>query len=281
MISLDRIRGAAKRSAWYDDDDDDGASPNYNPFRKTRPRIKIPDSEEAAVRTRTNKSETFAPPSMELQRRSATLEDLEGLSPKHANTMPHLSKKAEGKQIEEKQLDEKYLEATPTCVRDMAFEHDRKEKSQDSGTTITDTSEKTAVPSEPQSEPQSEATLPDDGHPRRRKRKFPFCGKDQNKDEEEESKKLRSSSSLFVRDKQNFTAVGQLKATLLNSYINVLLIMVPVGIAVNYTSCPRVGVFIINFIAIIPLAAMLSYATEEIALRTGETIGGLLNATFG
>jgi Ca2+:H+ antiporter len=30
-----------------------------------------------------------------------------------------------------------------------------------------------------------------------------------------------------------------------------------------------------------PLAAMLSYATEEIALRTGETLGGLLNATFG
>lgn len=26
---------------------------------------------------------------------------------------------------------------------------------------------------------------------------------------------------------------------------------------------------------------MLSYATEEIAYRTGETIGGLLNASFG
>ena len=36
-----------------------------------------------------------------------------------------------------------------------------------------------------------------------------------------------------------------------------------------------------KIIAIIPLAAMLSYATEEIAYRTGETIGGLLNASFG
>jgi len=26
---------------------------------------------------------------------------------------------------------------------------------------------------------------------------------------------------------------------------------------------------------------MLSYATEEIALRIGDTLGGLLNATFG
>lgn len=41
------------------------------------------------------------------------------------------------------------------------------------------------------------------------------------------------------------------------------------------------AVFVVNFIAIIPLAAMLSYATEEIAMRTGETIGGLLNASFG
>lgn len=37
----------------------------------------------------------------------------------------------------------------------------------------------------------------------------------------------------------------------------------------------------VNFIAIIPLAGTLSYATEEIALRTGEVLGGLLNATFG
>lgn len=40
-------------------------------------------------------------------------------------------------------------------------------------------------------------------------------------------------------------------------------------------------VFVVNFIAIIPLAGMLSYATEEIALRTGEVMGGLLNASFG
>lgn len=42
-----------------------------------------------------------------------------------------------------------------------------------------------------------------------------------------------------------------------------------------------VPIFIVNFVAIIPLAALLSYATEEIAIRVGETFGGLLNATFG
>ena len=57
--------------------------------------------------------------------------------------------------------------------------------------------------------------------------------------------------------------------------------LVPVGIAVHFTNLNPVGIFVINFIAIIPLAALLSYATEEIAFRTGEVFGGLLNATFG
>ncbi len=33
--------------------------------------------------------------------------------------------------------------------------------------------------------------------------------------------------------------------------------------------------------AILPLAALLGDATEQLALHTNETIGGLLNATFG
>jgi Ca2+:H+ antiporter len=66
-----------------------------------------------------------------------------------------------------------------------------------------------------------------------------------------------------------------------NSWINVLIIAAPVGIALHVVKANPIAIFVVNFIAIIPLAAMLSYATEEIALRTGETIGGLLNASFG
>ena len=75
--------------------------------------------------------------------------------------------------------------------------------------------------------------------------------------------------------------MSQIKATLFGSPINILLLMVPVGIGVHFSDVSPIGVFVINFIAIIPLAALLSYATEELALRTGETLGGLLNATFG
>src|SRR4051794_25693639 len=39
--------------------------------------------------------------------------------------------------------------------------------------------------------------------------------------------------------------------------------------------------FILSVLAIVPLAALLSRATEAVAARTGDTVGGLLNATLG
>jgi Ca2+:H+ antiporter len=61
----------------------------------------------------------------------------------------------------------------------------------------------------------------------------------------------------------------------------VLLIFVPIGIIAGKTHWDPVTVFVINFLAIIPLAAVLSFATEEISVKLGEALGGLLNATFG
>ncbi|KAI2628770.1 Calcium/proton exchanger [Hypoxylon sp. NC1633] len=71
------------------------------------------------------------------------------------------------------------------------------------------------------------------------------------------------------------------KATLLSSPVNILLIAVPIGIVAGQTGWDPVAVFVINFFAIIPLAAVLSFATEEISAKLGEALGGLLNATFG
>jgi len=39
--------------------------------------------------------------------------------------------------------------------------------------------------------------------------------------------------------------------------------------------------FVLSVIAIVPLATLLSHATESVAARTGDTVGGLLNATLG
>lgn len=66
-----------------------------------------------------------------------------------------------------------------------------------------------------------------------------------------------------------------------NSWINVLLVFVPFGIAAGAVGWPPIAVFVLNFLAIIPLAATLSFATEELSAIMGPQIGGLLNATFG
>jgi Ca2+:H+ antiporter len=56
---------------------------------------------------------------------------------------------------------------------------------------------------------------------------------------------------------------------------------VPIGIIAGKTNWDPIAVFTINFFAIIPLAAVLSFATEQISVKLGEALGGLLNATFG
>jgi Ca2+:H+ antiporter len=39
--------------------------------------------------------------------------------------------------------------------------------------------------------------------------------------------------------------------------------------------------FLLSVLAIVPLAALLSHATESVAAKTGDSVGGLLNATLG
>ena len=41
------------------------------------------------------------------------------------------------------------------------------------------------------------------------------------------------------------------------------------------------ALFLLSVLAIVPLAALLSHATESVAAKTGDAIGGLLNATLG
>ncbi|KAI0867954.1 Sodium/calcium exchanger protein-domain-containing protein [Hypoxylon argillaceum] len=72
------------------------------------------------------------------------------------------------------------------------------------------------------------------------------------------------------------------KKILFHSWINLGLVFVPVGIVVaNIPNANSGAIFGINAVAIIPLAALLSYATESVARKMGDTIGALLNVTFG
>ncbi len=60
-----------------------------------------------------------------------------------------------------------------------------------------------------------------------------------------------------------------------------LLAFIPVSIAAEFLHWGSLVVFLTAAAAILPLAAWMGTATEEIAVVAGPTLGGLLNATFG
>lgn len=61
-----------------------------------------------------------------------------------------------------------------------------------------------------------------------------------------------------------------------------LLVFVPViFVAKSLRPEAHVLLFALSVLAIVPLAALLSQATESVAARTGDAVGGLLNATLG
>lgn len=61
-----------------------------------------------------------------------------------------------------------------------------------------------------------------------------------------------------------------------------LLALVPVAlVAAQLVPTAHTLLFVLSVLAIVPLAALLSHATEAVAEKTGDAAGGLLNATLG
>src|SRR6187401_706546 len=65
--------------------------------------------------------------------------------------------------------------------------------------------------------------------------------------------------------------------------LNWLLIFIPISLLLRFWpgSPHPTELFICSAIAIIPVAGWIGHATEALAARVGEGLGGLLNATFG
>lgn len=63
--------------------------------------------------------------------------------------------------------------------------------------------------------------------------------------------------------------------------ISWLLAFIPVTLVLERAGVPAPVVFFSAALSIVPIAAAIVRATEQIAERTGDAVGGLLNATFG
>jgi len=76
--------------------------------------------------------------------------------------------------------------------------------------------------------------------------------------------------------------MGPLLSHIGNTRLLWLLVFVPVVLAAaKLAPESHTLLFVLSVLAIVPLAALLSHATESVAARTGDAAGGLLNATLG
>jgi Ca2+:H+ antiporter len=245
MSGLDLIKREARKEAWYGD--------SYNPFRKV------------------TKANTWAsPPSptgtdRDVEAGEGGLDD-RPISAVASEPIRHSHQFSSEDRVARNSKDQEYRMTKPKGV------HGRS-SAPESGTTVVDT----------------QSTRPPSEEEKARRR---FVGKFFRRDKSSSKNSSKESDDADKSEKrpwykgkvlkhEPFTVRNQISRTILNSWINLLLIAAPVGIGLNYAGVDGKIIFVVNFIAIIPLASMLSFATEEIALYVGESLGGLLNASFG
>lgn len=257
-MSLDSIKSQARHLAWKVDPNE---GKNYNPFAKYAPPRRGGHGDEENQRLRHVQSEADAPSPLENERRNRQQTDF--APPHHAGTAP-----ADGQLLQ----DGRKFDAPASQGK---FDEE-KELSDASASKDTEASrETTLVPNATQSSGEQQTHIV-------KKRNWARFGK---KEEIQEDGPEPEEKKKWWKDTNpNITFMSMFRATVLGSWINVLLVCVPIGIALNYVKLEgsaKVSVFVVNFVAIIPLAALLSFATEELAMYVGETLGGLLNASFG
>eukprot|EP00965_Chrysotila_dentata_P217429 6189985-Pleurochrysis_carterae.AAC.2 len=63
--------------------------------------------------------------------------------------------------------------------------------------------------------------------------------------------------------------------------LNILMLCTPLCAIYVYNGWNQSLVFVFALLAIAPFAERLSFVTEQLAMHTSDTLGGLLNATFG
>lgn len=260
LFRIDAIKKAARREAWYSPDQ---SSRSYNPFGRlqTRPPRRLPDEESGDGGFISHTwTESDAPSPIETRRLqegrpvSSGVHKAGTFPAGPTDDIPQRGKSDDVTSSENTDVSGGYSEKAPVG-RDNIVSPLRQ-------LPATETHESTGLA---------------DGT-RKRKRKFLSWRK---KGEDDAPQVQRANTSESKKKKYpKLSFMSQFKAVF-SSWINVMLVAVPVGIALEYSPVNKIVVFVVNFLAIIPLAAMLSYATEELAMYIGETLGGLLNATFG
>ncbi|THY74558.1 Calcium/proton exchanger [Aureobasidium pullulans] len=248
----DSIKHQARNIAWRYND---GES-NYNPFaRRSRSYVGRPEDEENNLQRRHTADQVMSDSSIR-RNDMRNVDNADFAYPHHANTAPP---------------DSSASSDAPTSNGTLVGQSDIKPSKEKESTPL-DRDNSRSMSEKPHTESEHK--------PRKRLALMNLLGQP-DRTKTDSSDLERSDTGDTKKRRPKISIVSQFKATILGSWVNVLLVCVPIGFALRYSHANGYAVFIVNFIAIIPLAAMLSFATEELALYVGETLGGLLNASFG
>jgi hypothetical protein len=79
---------------------------------------------------------------------------------------------------------------------------------------------------------------------------------------------------------RKFTWTYQVRVVFLSSWLNILLLFVPAGFIVAYLHVKLVVIFVVNFIAIIPLSGLLGLGMDQLMLQIGDGLTILVWITF-
>ncbi|KAJ7895557.1 Calcium/proton exchanger [Mycena olivaceomarginata] len=78
------------------------------------------------------------------------------------------------------------------------------------------------------------------------------------------------------------TTKESLRAIVVSSWLNIFLVCIPICWVLHFvTPNQHAAIFFTGFFAIIPLAKLLAFATDELSLRVGQAFAGLISATLG
>lgn len=97
-------------------------------------------------------------------------------------------------------------------------------------------------------------------------------------------KRLKRQHTLWEKVQgQGRARVGwkaSLKKLATFTYLNILLIFIPIAWGVHFSKVSHIAKFMLNFIAIIPLSKLLDFGGEQLALYCGRAIGDLITISL-
>ncbi|OAX39380.1 calcium/proton exchanger [Rhizopogon vinicolor AM-OR11-026] len=90
-----------------------------------------------------------------------------------------------------------------------------------------------------------------------------------------------SRAASFMKGEGEPSWAESFKFFIFGTWFNVLLLFIPLSFVSHFLNWDAGLRFLFSFIAIVPLAKLLGEATEQMSVKLGDTMSGLLNASFG